>query len=438
MCCVQKFLLQSAPQTETCFSAAPSLPLHLLCHPAYPETLHMTSPAVSTPVRKRGRPAGSTTTATATKKRTQNVSSKTTSSEVFSDADDSEDSTNDQRSDDEGQQRQPELVPDKEESYEDRVLAVFNAPRTNSLLSIPRPDFADKPHMWFETTQVSHIATVFKCLRKLLNQANVTFAPGGWRIRSTNTTKTALLYLRVTEQTLEDGIYDCNHNYRIRLPIDEFCARLRMFRRSDVMAFSLEGTDPENIKLNFSGGSRHSDITLRLRQPDDESLTIPPKVFHTQVDLPAEELREVVNSVKSSDNLITDVTFTKHPDKFTITVHTIDGDINTHFQSDNTPDSARFYSADMSAGGRFVPVDVDGTPNENSVLTATFPLTEIIAFTEVTRASKWVQINMPEPHNGLHVLKMSYSLAALGEMSFYLSSKVQDDESSDDDDDGIV
>lgn len=315
-------------------------------------------------------------------------------------------------------------------SDDDQVFIGFHPgarPAANSLATLPRPKFEEGEHyMWFQTTQVGHIAKIFKCLTKLLSrQANVVFAPGGWRIVSVNHSHTAIIYLRITEQTMDEGLYDCNYSFRISLPIDAIASRMRGLRRSEVMAFTLTGKKPDTIRLDFSAGHRRTDVELRLREPDEEHLEVPTQVYHTQVDLPAEEFREVINSLKS-DNLITDITFTKHPNKFTITVSTITGKINTHFFPDNSHDSVRF----TNSGGNTNAADAeDGA--DGPVLTATFPIGEIIAFTEVTPAAKWVSINMPEP-DGPHVLKVSYSLAALGEMAFYLSQKLNvDDENAD-------
>lgn len=309
---------------------------------------------------------------------------------------------------------------------ESKPLAAFTAPARpypSAVTTLAKPSFGDdEKHMWFQTTQVGHMATLFKCLSKLLpSSASVVFAPGGFRIVSMNSKKTALLYLRITEQTMEEGLYDCNFSYRVSLPVDEVASRIRMFRRTEVMSLTLRGQRPDTIRMDFCVGHRNTDIELRLRQPDDVHLEIPKQVYHTQVDLPAEEFREVISSVKS-DNLITDITFTKHPRKFTITVSTINGKINTHFTADNSPDSVKFY---CSGEGADEPTEEQTTDDEapHETLRATFPIAEMIALTEVTRAAKWVNINMPEP-NGAQVLKISYSLAALGELSFYLSQKL--------------
>jgi len=316
---------------------------------------------------------------------------------------------------------------------ENQVLAAFRGgPRAApAICTIPKPDFGDQHHMWFQTTQVGHMATLFKALSGLLSGgANVIFAPGGWRITAMNSKHTALISLRVTEQTMEEGIYECNYNYRISVPIDELAARIRMCRRFEVMTMELRGEQPKDLRMVFSCGRRVTEMDLQLRQPDDVHVDTPTLTYHSQVDLPAEELREVVNSVKS-DTLITDVEFTKYPRKFTVTVQTVHGPIHTHFLPDSSADSVRFLrAANTPEGGlQEEPVSADATSSTTVVSKSTFALKEIIGFSGVTRASKWVRINMPELEAEQQLpLRMAYDVAALGHISFLLAPKFDDDD----------
>jgi hypothetical protein len=322
---------------------------------------------------------------------------------------------------------------DDDERSEDNVMAEFrNGPRLDTLVNpIPKPDFGKENHMWFQTTQVSHMSTLLKCLSLLLTDANIIFAPGGWRITAMNSKKSALISWRCTDQTLEDGLYECNFNYRIRVPIDELAYRIKMCRRSEMMTLELRGDNPSELGLMFSRGpGRVTKMKLRLLTPDDIHIDTPPLTYHTQVDLPADELREVLGGVKS-DSLIQDVTFTKSQRQFSILVSTVNGPIETVFKPDNSPDSVRF----MIAGNddRDTMIEEADSASVGTVYRSTLSLEEIISFSEVTRASKWVQINMPENDGPTPLpLKMEYSIAALGKISFLLAPKVDDDEDGED------
>lgn len=285
--------------------------------------------------------------------------------------------------------------------------------------TVPKPDFGDSEHMWFQTTQVAHMSTLFKALSSLLSQSCVVlFSPNGWRITSMNAPHTAMVVLRVTNHTMVEGLYECNFNYRITLPIEEFSNRLKMRRRAEVMSMSLQGTKPDTMRLEFSSGKRTTEMDLLLRNDEDDQADMPKLEYHSQIDIPAESFREDLTCVRS-DTLINDVTFTKTSRRFTITVKTGYGPIRTHYvYSDDGGDSAQYK--------RYEAADISVDDNDAVVSEATFSLNELIAFTGVTKAAKYVQLFMPE--EGAEILMIKYSLAALGEVSFFLAPKIVDSE----------
>uniref|UniRef100_A0A6C0IV71 Proliferating cell nuclear antigen PCNA N-terminal domain-containing protein n=1 Tax=viral metagenome TaxID=1070528 RepID=A0A6C0IV71_9ZZZZ len=317
---------------------------------------------------------------------------------------------------------------DNDANSEDKVLSEFTGgPRISPTATITKPEYGkNEPYMWFVTTQVSHMATLFKTLSHLLPTTTVVFGDGGWRITDINSNKTAIISLRVTGATMAAGVYECNTNYRVRWPVDDLATRLRMCRRAEVMAMELRGKNPKHLHLIFSQENRITEMDLQLCSVGDEQLDPPTLLYHTQVDLPADQFRDVVNSVKG-DSMIRDITFTKHSRKFTITVQTAVGPISTHFIPNKGEDSVRFL-ARHSEQGQLESV----TNDDGDVLKSTLSLKEIIDFSGVTKASKWVSINMPEFNPNAEPqqipLRMSYSIAALGVISFLLAPKMDEDE----------
>lgn len=308
--------------------------------------------------------------------------------------------------------------------------AEFHKFRDNMRMLVPAtstdigtvPQFGDKQHMFFRTTQVAHMATIFKCLSKVLSSSvEIIFFPTGWRITAVNSKKTSLVDLRITEHTLDEGIYDCNETYRVCLPLEELAGRFHMCRRYHVVTLDIV-CDPSHVdavNMSFRSGNKRADMPLRTLENYDDTREVPSMVYHNQVDLPADEFKEVVNAVKA-DTLISNIKFTKRRNEFVITVESSEGPISVSFVPDNSPDSAHFFD--------------DNDPTKPSeCLEASFSLHEIIAFTSISKASKWVRLNMPETHvneDGSHVtlpLKVGYSLAALGEVSFFLAPRIPDE-----------
>ena len=302
------------------------------------------------------------------------------------------------------------------------ALVVQNA---QSLLEVP--DFGQEQHMCFQTTQVAHMATLFKCLSNLLTRAEIIFHESGWRIVAKNSNKTAIVYLRVSEQTLAGGTYECNSQYRISVPLDDISHRMKIGRKADVMCFYLSGENPDKLFMKFSTSGRITEADLILCDPETEHPVIPPVVYYNQVDLPAAAFKEIVNEVKS-DSGIHEITFIKYRHKFVIQVGADQGPIRFKFGAENTEDSAKFFSGNDEG---LQEVKETAQEGEEKPLKSTFSLQEIINFTAISKTSKWVSLNMPEPdENGqiTKALKISYTIAALAKISFYLVSKDEDDD----------
>lgn len=296
-----------------------------------------------------------------------------------------------------------------------------------SQATLMKPDFGDEEHMWFQTTQVAHMATLFKTLSSLLSQSCVVFfSPNGWRITAMNASRTALVMLRVTNHTMIEGLYECNYNYRITLPIDAFAERLKMRRRAEVLSMSLQGKSPDEIRLEFASGNRTTNMPLLLRNDYEDQTEMLNLEYHSQIDIPADLFRDDLMSFRG-DSLVSDVTLTKTSRRFTITAQTGYGPIHTHYVYSDYGDEAARYK-------RFNGDSATPDDDDNVVTEATFSLNELIAFTGVTKASKYVQIFMPEGE--MKVLMLKYSLAALGEVSFVLAPKISNNDNDGDDDEG--
>lgn len=349
------------------------------------------------------------------------------------------------------QRRSNDDSSDDESSDEDDEVLLTSFSNTRALVPVAQvltiPTFAGK-HMWFQTTQVAHMATLFKTLEKMMDAAEIVFHPEGWRIIALNGKRTGLISLRVTEHTLDEGIYECDTMYRVFVSMQDLSFHLRMFRRYHAMSICIEGQehDVDEIRLRFTQGTEQdAEARMKCREPEIDQIRCPPITYFNQVDLPADAFKEVINSFKN-DNMITEVTFKKTADRFTISVMRDRLPISVSFKPDiSSPDAPRFFSAKTNADGQTVLTQQDtanpvaASEHDKAERSATFHMSEIVAITTITKASKWVSLNMPEPHQNIKKpLKITYSIAALGELSFYLTEKLMIEDGGEDnnDDDG--
>ena len=332
---------------------------------------------------------------------------------------------------------------DASESSDDEVLREFISTGVSHdvvVRPIPKPDFNGEKHMWFQTTQVGHMCTLFKCLSKLLTSSEIMFFPEGWRILAVNSKQSALISLRVTEHTMEEGIFECDATYRICVDLEELYHRISICRKADIMTLSLLGDPvlqrPTFLAMKYSSDNTLTDMKLKLRTPDSHCPILPEIDYHTKWDLPAEKFKEKIHALKS-DTLITTITFKQYPGKrFTMSVESKHGPIDMHFFSDDN--NVKFFEK-SSVSDKLVSVSkaVDDQLTEEDERTCvkySFALNEILGFTAMTKASKWVRICMPEDRTNEEgmsqpkPLKLSYSIAALGEISFYLAPQIEDSE----------
>lgn len=326
-----------------------------------------------------------------------------------------------------------------DDSSEDRALVDFHVPQ--KALQIPKPDFKGNKHMFFQTTQVNHMSVLFKCLRKLLTSAEVVFFAEGWRIVATNSSKTALICLRVTEHTLDEGIYECGATYGISVNIDEISHRIGICRKADVMTWSLQGDPqddpPDVLNMMFSQDGTLADMALQLRVPDTLAASMPDIEYNSKWDLPAEKFKDRIHALKG-DTLIETITFKQYGGKrFTLSAESQYGPINFHFFSDGV--AVKYFERDEKTGTLVPALTVAGddptltAEEEAAVVKYSFPINEMMSFTAITKACKWVRLSMPETRmvDGFDKpkpLKLSYSIAALGEISFYLAPKIDFDD----------
>jgi hypothetical protein len=302
---------------------------------------------------------------------------------------------------------------------------------------IPKPEFKGEQHMWFQTTQVTHMATLFKCLSRLLTSSEIMFYPEGWRILAVNSKQSALISLRVTEHTLEEGIYDCDATYRICVDLEELSHRISICRKADIMTICLRGDPqlqrPQHLSMNFSSDNTLTDMQLKLRTPEPMCPSLPEIDYHSKWDLPAEKFKEKIHALKG-DTLITVITFKQYAGKrFTMSVESKHGPINMHFFADDT--NVKFFEQ-SSDSKSLLPTSNNAEDlteeDEKNCIKYSFALNEILGFTTITKAAKWVRLCMPEDRviDGVSQpkpLKMTYSIAALGEISFYLAPKIEDE-----------
>lgn len=286
-----------------------------------------------------------------------------------------------------------------------------STPRATTIRNCPiQPPKIKGPHMWFQTTQVEHLYTITQCLRSLLTNTEIVFSPHGMRIANPDPTHICFVDLRITVDTLEEGIYICNHDYRIAVDMDEFGNHMKMAKRDEFLVYELRGADPDYLHLRTFQDTRIGNQAIRLNNPEEDHSVIPPLQYRNQISMLSNEFKDVINLFKT-DSTIKHVTLEKTPLKFSIKAENMRGTFCYDYYADEDET-----------------VRIQNDPDDkDAVLSGKFSLNKLINFARVTKATKYVNINLPElTEDGetTKPLRIKYDLAALGDITFLLAPYV--------------
>lgn len=267
--------------------------------------------------------------------------------------------------------------------------------------------------MWFQTTQVEHMYTITQCLRTLLTNTEIVFSPHGMRIANPDPTHICFVDLRITVDTLEEGIYICNHDYRIAMDMDEFGNLMKMAKCDEFLVYELRGPDPDYMQMRTFQDTRIGNHGIRLNDVDESHSVIPSLSYNNQVIMLSSEFKHAINLFKT-DSTIKHITLEKTSTRFSIKAK----NMRSTFCYD--------YYADVDETVR-----IQNDPDDlDAVLSGKFSLNKLINFARVTKATKYVSINLPEMCDDGETtkpLRIKYDLAALGDITFLLAPYVDEE-----------
>jgi proliferating cell nuclear antigen len=245
--------------------------------------------------------------------------------------------------------------------------------------------------MKFVSIQASAFKAVFEVLKDILNDVNIYFKADGLRIITLDTARSALVDMFLSAENFEE--YSCPSDVIAGVNISNTFKLLKTITNNDIIHMAI--TNKEFIDITIQNENKKTVTKFQLKLLD---------INEDQIELPEIEM-SVVTTMQSIDfqricrdmnNIASDVHITRENKNFTIKC---DGD----FANQNT-------TIECS----------DETCDDNSV-SGTYSLKYLNIFTKATGMCSTVQI-LQEQENRFLVLK--YNVANLGELKFYLATKV--------------
>ncbi len=272
------------------------------------------------------------------------------------------------------------------------------------------------PKFRFVTTQTQNLSILATCLASIFDQVRIVIDEDGivgTSMDSSHTTAARWVFRKM--EMVEGILFPPSEQCEIEVDIAELSTLLQACAKADKACISLDNdADPESLFIESTQDLREGNFRLSLMIPDQIG-EIPPITYYNRVTFPSDEFNSIMHT-KHSFNVDTRsrrVQFHLTSEYFSIT-----------FKSGNNNMEFKMLFDENS----------DPVINENICTPMTFKLSTILNITRITKATKFVTITMPERRDpdeteGDSTLKpmcISYQLAAMGTLSFFVAPYTED------------
>jgi proliferating cell nuclear antigen len=250
--------------------------------------------------------------------------------------------------------------------------------------------------IYFKTVQASAFKTAFEVLKDILNDVNFVFTAEGVTMTTLDTARVALVNLNMLSENFEEYTFTGDQESVIAgVNVTNMFKILKTIQNNDTLSFYIK--DSEHIHIKIENASKKSTTSFSLKLLD----------INTDVIMLPEVHMQAVTTIQSIDfqrmcrdmhNIGNEVTIKRSKNLFTVSC-------NGDFASQNTD------------------IETSNELEEDCIFEGTYSLKYINLFTKATSMCSLVQIYQ-EKENKFLLIK--YKVANLGEISFYLATKVDE------------
>jgi proliferating cell nuclear antigen len=242
------------------------------------------------------------------------------------------------------------------------------------------------------TIQASAFKSTFEVLKDILNDVNIYFKPNGMYIVTLDTARTSLVDMFLSADNFEE--YHCDQEEIIAgINISNTFKLLKTITNNDVLRIEITSKEFMNIEINSESKKSSTTFQLKLLDINESRIEVPEVQMSTVTTLPSADFQRLCRDMS---NIGTE-----------IEIKRVDKEIKFSCQGD-------FANQETSIE------TLDGSPE----ITGLYSLKYLNIFTKATSMCASVQI-IQETGNRFLILK--YNVANLGELRFYLATKVSED-----------
>jgi proliferating cell nuclear antigen len=245
--------------------------------------------------------------------------------------------------------------------------------------------------MRFATIQASAIKSCFEVLSGILNDVNIYFKPEGVFVTTLDTARTSLIDLRLSAENFEE--YECEESIVAGVNISNTFKLLKSITNTDILKMSITSKEFMNIEIISENKKTTSKFELKLLDINENIYEVPDIPMTVTTSMPSVDFQRICRDMS---NIGTDITIKRKDNILTL-------GCNGDFANQET--------------------SIECMDHIEQELQGEYSLKYLNIFTKATSMCAMLQL-MQEEENRFLVIK--YSIANLGELRFYLATKVTD------------
>lgn len=245
--------------------------------------------------------------------------------------------------------------------------------------------------MKLATVQASAIKATFEVLKDILNDVNIYFKPDGMYIVTLDTARTSLVDMYLASDNFEE--YNCESEIIAGINVSNTFKLLKSISNSDVLIINIDTKEYMNIEIFSEIKKTSTKFHLKLLDINENQIEVPKMNMTTITPMLSADFQRICRDMYNIGN---DIEITREDKQL------------------------KLYCSGDFANQETIIECSDQSPK----ICGKYSLRYMNIFTKATSMCSNVQI-MQEEQNRFLILK--YNVANLGELNFYLATKVSED-----------
>ena len=242
-----------------------------------------------------------------------------------------------------------------------------------------------------KTIQASSFKAAFEVLKDILNDVNIYFSSDGMKVMTLDTARAALVDFQLRSDNFEE--YQCEAPLLAGVNITNLFKLLKTISNTDILTMEINDKEKLCIIIENDAKRTKSRFELKLLDIDEDHIEIPDVPVAATTVMPSIDFQRICRDM---NNLASELYITRKENHLLIGCEGDFANQETTIECNDTVEGS--YSG-------------------------VYSLKYLNIFTKATGMCSSVQI-MQEQENRFLVLQ--YNVANLGELKFYLATKVQD------------